>query len=125
MDDNPTRVAAFQDEIDSMKLKAAGAQNETRLLAVSILLGIAGLALAVLTAVQVPNESDPVKQTTLLATGSYLGIALLIAGGALFVRFSMARHLRLWLIRLVHEGRSNTDRIVAAIEANGTGPSER
>ena len=40
----------------------------------------------------------------------------LLAGAALFVRYSMARYLRFWLVRLVHESRANTDRIVDAIE---------
>ena len=116
MNENPERVQAFQNEIESMKLKAAGAENESRLLIAGVLLAVIGIGLTVLTAVQIPNESDPVKQTTLLATGSLLGIALLIAGIALFVRFSMARYLRFWLIRLVHESRANTDRIVEALE---------
>ena len=116
MNENPERVQAFQSEIDSMKLKAAGAENEKWLLLGGVLLAAVGLALSVLTAVQIPNETDPVKQTTLLATGSFLGIALLIAGVALFVRFSMARYMRFWLIRLVHESRANTDRIVEALE---------
>ena len=116
MNENPERVQAFQSEIESMKLKAAGAENEKWLLLGGVLLAVVGLGLAVLTAVQIPNETDPVKQTTLLATGSFLGIALLIAGVALFVRFSMARYMRFWLIRLVHESRANTDRIVEALE---------
>lgn len=117
MNENPERIEAFRGEIESMKLKAAGARGEYWLLIAGIALSVVGLALALLTAIQIPNETDPVKQMTLVATGSFLGIALLIAGAALFVRYSMARHLRFWLIRLVHESRANTDRIVAAIEA--------
>jgi hypothetical protein len=52
-----------------------------------------------------------------------MGLALIIAGAALFVRYSLARYLRFWLIRLTYESRANTDRIVEAIErASGTGP---
>lgn len=123
MNENHERIEAFQSEIDSMKLKAAGAENEARLLILGIVLAVAGIGLAVLTAVQIGNQDDVVKQTTLLGTGSFLGIALVIAGAALFVRFSMARHLRFWLIRLVHESRANTDRIVAAIEGR-SGPDQ-
>ena len=36
-----------------------------------------------------------------MATGSFIGIAMIIAGAAFFVRYSMARYLRFWLIRLV------------------------
>jgi hypothetical protein len=43
--------------------------------------------------------------------------------GALFVRYSLARYLRFWLIRSSYEERANADRIVAAIE-HAAGPLE-
>ena len=46
----------------------------------------------------------------------------IIAGAALFVRYSLARYLRFWLIRMTYESRANTDRIVDAIERAGRGP---
>jgi len=120
MNDNPERIAGFQAEIESMKVKAAGGKNETRLLVVGILLGVAGLALAVYGGIMVQNGVDGVPneydQRAFMATGSFIGIAMLIAGAALFVRYSMARYLRFWLIRLVHESHANTDRVVDAIE---------
>jgi hypothetical protein len=51
-----------------------------------------------------------------MAQGSFLGLALIIAGAALFVRFSLARYLRFWMIRMTYESRANTDRVVDAIE---------
>ena len=45
-----------------------------------------------------------------------LGLALVVVGTALFVRYSMTRFMRYWLVRLVHEQRSETDRLIAAIE---------
>lgn len=120
MNDQPTRVADFQAEIDAMKVKAANGKSEARLLVLGVVLAVAGLALAIYGGIMVqngiggtPNEYD---QRAFMATGSFIGIALLIAGAALFVRYSMARYLRLWLIRLVHESHANTDRIVDAIE---------
>lgn len=127
MNDHPDRVAGFQAEIESMKVKAAGGKNESKLLVLGVVLGVAGLALAVYGGIMVqngvtdvPNEYD---QRAFMATGSFIGIALLIAGAALFVRYSIARYLRFWLIRLVHESHTNTDRIVEAIErASGQPP---
>jgi hypothetical protein len=40
----------------------------------------------------------------------------LIAGAALFIRYSVGRMLRFWLVRIVHEQRTETDRLIAAIE---------
>jgi hypothetical protein len=120
LNDNPDRIAGFQSEIESMKVKAAGGKNESKLLALGILLLVGGVALAVYGGIMVqngvggvPNEYD---QRAFMATGSFIGLALIIAGAAFFIRYSIARYLRFWLIRLVHESHANTDRIVEAIE---------
>ncbi|HMS13057.1 MAG: hypothetical protein V9E99_01080 [Microthrixaceae bacterium] len=122
MNEQPERVEQFQAEINSMKVKASGAENESRLLILGIVLAVAGLALAIVGGVQVGGAADALDQQSFLATGSFLGIALIIAGAALFVRYSLARYLRFWLVRLVYESRANTDRIVEAIDRAAHGP---
>ena len=78
---------------------------------------VIGLVLALFGAIQVGLQGDfPAEQRAYMAQGSFLGIALVIAGGALFVRYSLARYLRFWLIRSSYEQRANADRIVEAIE---------
>ncbi len=116
MNEQPDRVAEFAAEIESMKLRATGADGEKRLLILGVLAGVAGLVLAVVGGVQVVGAETPMDQQAFLATGAFLGIALIIAGAALFVRYSLARYLRFWLLRLVWESRANTDRIVDAID---------
>ena len=113
------RGAAFAAEVDALKLKGSGAGNERLLLALGVLGLIGGLTLTILGGIQVSNNTAPADQRAFMATGSFLGIALLIGGAAVFIRYSIARYLRFWLIRLVHESRTNTDRIVEAIERNG------
>jgi hypothetical protein len=123
MDDQPERVKQFTDEIGELKLKASSSDNERRLLAVGVLAAIAGLVLTIVGGIQVNNSLDGIKQSSALATGTFLGIALLIAGTALFVRYSLSRYLRFWLIRLVWESRANTDRIVEAIDRAANPPA--
>ncbi len=116
------RVAQFRDEIDSLKLKGGSADGEKRLLALGVALMVIGIALALFGAVQVGMMGDsPADQRAYMAQGSFLGIALVIAGGALFVRYSLARYLRFWLIRSSYEQRANADRIVEAID-RASGP---
>lgn len=127
MNDQPDRVAGFQSEIEAMKVKAGGGKNEGRLLILGVVLAVAGLALAVYGGIMVQNGVDGVPnefdQRAFMATGSFIGLALIIAGAALFLRYSLARYLRFWLIRLVHESHANTDRIVDAIDrASGQPP---
>ena len=40
---------------------------------------------------------------------------IVVAGAALFIRYSFAAFLRMWLLRNLYEGQANTDRIVEAI----------
>lgn len=111
------RVEQFRAEIDELKLKGGSAENEKRLLILGIALMVAGVALALFGAIQVGSAGgSPADQRAYMAQGSFLGIALAIVGASLFVRYSLARYLRFWLIRSTYESRSNSDRIVDAIE---------
>ena len=115
--ENTARIDQFREDMDRMKLKGASAGSERWMLAIGALLVLVGLVLGILGAVNTINAGDsPTDQRAFIASGSLLGIVLVIAGAALFVRFSLGRFLRFWLIRLVYEGRSDTDRIVDAIE---------
>lgn len=119
MDQQQDRVEEFQTEIRALKLRAGGAESEKRLLALGVVMGVAGVVLAVLGGIQASSDAIAANQRAAVATGSFIGIALLIGGAALFVRYSLARYMRFWLVRLVHESRANTDRIVEAIERSG------
>jgi len=106
-----------------MRLRTSSAEGERRLLALGVLALVVGVGLTIFGGIMVQNTTENVaaNQRAFLATGTFLGIGLIIAGAALFVRYSMARYLRFWLVRLVHESRVNTDRIVDAIERQGRG----
>jgi hypothetical protein len=119
VNENPDRVDTFKSEIDGLKLRGSGAEGERRLLLLGGLALAAGIVLTIIGGIQVTNNTGPADQRAFMATGTFLGIALIIAGAALFVRYSLSRYLRFWLIRLIHESRANTDRIVEAIERAG------
>ncbi len=124
MNENEARIDQFRSEVDGLKLKGSSGQNEQRLLIVGVLLTVVGVGLAILGAVQVGTSGgSPADQRAYMAQGSFLGLALIIAGVALFIRYSIARYLRFWLIRLTYESRANTDRIVDAIERASGLPS--
>lgn len=117
MNDNDKRINEFKSEIDGLKLKGSSAEGENRFLVGGIILLGVGVVLAIGGAIRVASFGDsPGDQRAILAQGSFLGIALVIVGAALFVRFSLARYMRFWLIRLTYESRANTDRIVDAID---------
>ena len=45
-----------------------------------------------------------------------IGVLVGLVGVALWVRNSLTRYLRYWLIRLIYEDREQTERLIAAIE---------
>lgn len=117
MNDNDTRIDQFRSEIEQLKLKGSSSDSERRLLVIGIALTVLGVGLAVLGAVQVGLTGDSAAdQRAYMAQGSFMGIALIVAGAAVWIRFSLARYLRFWLVRMTYESRANTDRIVEAIE---------
>lgn len=126
MNENQARIEQFKTEIGDLKLRGTSNEGERRLLVIGIALAVAGIALAVLGAIQVYNAGgSPADQRAYIAQGSLMGLALIIAGCALFIRYSLARYMRFWLIRLTYESRANTDRIVEAIERAAGDPADR
>lgn len=124
LNENEARIEQFRSEVDGLKLKGSSGQGEQRLLLLGVALTVVGIVLAIVGAVQVgASGGSPADQRAFMAQGSFMGLALIIAGAALFVRYSMARFMRFWLIRLTFESRANTDRIVDAIERAAGLPS--
>jgi hypothetical protein len=113
---NEDRVQQFESEVSGMKVRGASRDTEKwlQILAVAGLVG--GIVLVIVGAIQVSGTSDTADQNSMLATSTFVGLALTIAGAALFVRVSFGRMLRYWLVRLVHEQRSETDRLIEAIK---------
>jgi hypothetical protein len=69
-----------------------------------------------------------------LCTQASSMLALAVAGGAVFLRYSLARFLRFWLLRQLLEGQAPIDAVVGALSGSprdsvpglgGSGPSER
>lgn len=125
VNDNNQRIDQFKSEIEGLKLKGSSADGESKLLVTGLVLVCLGVVMAIGAAIRVASFGGSAgDQRAIVAQGSLLGIAFVIAGAALFIRFSLARYMRFWLIRLTYESRANTDRIVAAIERASGGPVE-
>ncbi|MFM7069374.1 MAG: hypothetical protein ACKOYM_07950 [Actinomycetes bacterium] len=117
VENNQQRIEEFKSEIDSLNLKGSSGENEQKFLIGGVALLAVGALLAVYGAVQVGNNGGSLAdQVAFLAQGSLVGIVLAIVGGMLFLRYSLGRYLRFWMIRQTYESRANTDRLVDAIE---------
>jgi hypothetical protein len=115
------RVGQFKAEIADMKLKTGRSRTEGLLQTLGVLLMVAGIAIAVgAYAASLNVTATPGSNVDVLDSNSYTplaiaGLATSVTGGFLFLRYSLAKFLRFWLLRQSYEQR------VAIDEASGGG----
>jgi len=114
MEQNPDRVEAFRREIAGMNIRTPQAEQERWALVGGIAAMVAGLLFIIAGWWGASGTTLIVDALAYVMSGGILGLALVIIGAALFVRYSTTRYLRFWLVRQIYEEQANTDRIVAA-----------
>jgi hypothetical protein len=116
METNHQRIQEFKDEVSGMHLRPPEDSSERTWLIAGLVLPVLGLIAIVLAWWGASGTPYPAEQLPYLISGGVVGLGLIIAGAALFVRYSMTRYLRFWLVRLIYEDRTQTDRTVDALE---------
>jgi hypothetical protein len=116
MYENHERVDEFKQEIAGLQIRTPQAETERWLL----IGGVGLMALGVLFIIGgwwgASGTTVIVDAVSFMISGGILGLAMIVIGAALFVRYSSTRYLRYWLIRQIYENQNNTDRSVEAIE---------
>ena len=121
---NEDRAAQFKAEIAEMRLKTGRTNAENLLQILGVVLMIAGIAIAFgAYRASVNVTATPGSNVDILDSNSYTplaiaGLAISIAGGFLFLRYSLAKFLRFWLLRQSYEQRIAIDE--AASRGAGT-----
>ena len=92
------------------------ADTEARLLKLGIGLPVVGVVLILAAWWQAAGTKYVADQMPMLISGGLFGLALIIVGLGLFLRFSLARLLRFWLARLLVEEQAQTDRLIEALD---------
>jgi len=115
-DSNATGAAErLERGVADLHVPDASADSERLLLKLGVALPVVGVVLIVAAWYQASGSKYVADQIPMLISGGVLGLALIIVGVGLFLRFSLARVLRFWLARLVVEEQAQTDRIVEAL----------
>ena len=98
----PERRQQFEADIAQVRVKTGGAAGEPRLIALGVVLMVAGAAVALIAFIASGSQSDTrdVLSSVILAV---FGLTLSVAGLALFLRYSIGRFFRFWLLRLIYE----------------------
>ncbi len=108
------RLERFKQEIADMGLRDPATSRDRTLLRMGAAGLMLGPAIAIAAYFMSHGTTNPLSQRDAIIV-ALIGVSITVAGGALFVRYSMATFLRFWLARLSFEQQAQTDRVVAAL----------
>lgn len=110
----PPRLQEFQNDVDDLKLTGGSANPERRGMILGIVLFVAAVVIEIVAFSSSQSATDPRDQNDMIVL-ALLGVVLAFGGIGIFVRYSLTRWFRYWLVRLIYEDRAQTDRIVDAL----------
>lgn len=102
-----TRLGEFEDEVAGLRIKGGSIERERQLTSVGLGLVVVGAVLALLMVMLSSGASDSRDQYTYLSVGLF-ALILAIVGSVVWLRFSLTRYLRYWLLRLIYEERNRS-----------------
>jgi hypothetical protein len=115
------RAQRFKTEIAEMKLKTGRAGVENVLLVAGLVLMVAGIAIAFgaysasLNVTATPGSNVDILDSNSSTSLAIAGVALTLAGGFVFLRYSLAKFLRFWLLRQIYEQRVALDEAASPV----------
>ncbi|CAN5849428.1 hypothetical protein BH24ACT3_BH24ACT3_09550 [soil metagenome] len=109
------RFERLRGDVAGLRLEPPSPPTERRLLWAGIALPVIGVVVILIGWYGASGTTVESEQLPYVISGGLLGLALVVAGGALFVRYSLSRLFRWWLVRILHEQRAQTDRTVEAL----------
>jgi uncharacterized membrane protein len=109
------RIEQFKADVADLKVKTNRGRRDSTLQILGVVLMVVGVVVAFIVYQSSTNESDPrnIQSEIILAITM---LALSVIGAAVFIFASLARFLRLWLLRQVYEGQENVARVLAAVQ---------
>jgi hypothetical protein len=115
MSQSNDRAEQFKTEIAEMRLKTGRARMENLLQLLGVILMVAGIAIALgaysasLNVTATPGTNVDVLDANSYTPLAIAGLAISVTGGFLFLRYSLAKFLRFWLLRQSYEQRAAID----------------
>ncbi len=109
-------------EVEAAGLKATRSAGLDQVWLVVGLVAMIGGVVGALVAYKLSlDKSDPrdISSLEILAVGM---LALSVVGAAVFLRYSLGRFLRFWLLRQLYEGQANVEAVVGAVRSSAGAP---
>ena len=110
-----TATDRLEKDVADLRVPHPSADTEALLMKIAVALPAIGVVLILAAYWQASGAKYVADQIPMLISGGLLGLGLITIGLGLFLRFSLARILRLWLARQVAEQQAQTDRIIEAL----------
>jgi uncharacterized membrane protein YidH (DUF202 family) len=98
--DRAGREAAFRADVAAMKVRGGSVARERTLARLGVALLVVGVLLGGLAYLLSSGTDNPLQQRDAIVV-ALAGVAVAIAGSAVFLRYSLGALLRLWLARQV------------------------
>jgi hypothetical protein len=112
---SPTRLAQFEDEVAKLKVTGGGANPERLGSQWGIGLTILGFVIAIISWWSALDAKDSAITALRAEIFALIGIGISLVGIVIWVRNSLTRYMRYWIIRLVYEQREQTDALIRAL----------
>jgi len=109
------RVEQFKAEVADMRLRDPATGLDRLLLRLGVLGMIGGPLLALVGYFLSHSATGPLQQRDAIVQ-AILGLAITVAGAALYVKASLAGFLRFWMARFVYEQQAQADRLAKAVK---------
>ncbi len=100
-----SRTESFKQEVKVLKINDPNAGNDKLFMRGGLVLMGVGIILSIVGYAVSHGTTSPLTQNDAL-TIAIIGVAVTVAGAAIFLRYSMAQFLRFWLARFIFEARN-------------------
>jgi len=110
------RIDEFEAELARLRIRSTAPTTEERLLVAGLAMMPIGLVLILIGYIGASGTTEFSDQIPYLISGGLLGLGLIVVGAVLFLRYSLARFMRFWLLRLIYEERTRSEAQVAATD---------
>lgn len=112
----------FEEEIARLRASNNAGPADRRMAVAGVVAAVVGIVIVLIAYRQTMNYSDQRDQMESLVL-ALLGIALVVLGSVVYLRNSLTRFMRFWLLRTIYEQRDVARALSASSTTNDTDPS--